>query len=256
MGNNNSIQNDDLRSVIVKSLFRVVVVVALGFFGINLIKESASDSRFLWIGVVFIAAAVFFLAYSVFLAYREYQQMTLPKTENSQEAEVNNDAIKNYAEDDIDTKSDTDIACDEVVALTVIYDDYISKASLAKEKSSPMEGLFGSKSSPKDSPCHEDFYSALKDKLNSFVDVGISQESAMSVIAYIISSSTIHRKDTLVFPMMYAAIGLIEPLIDKVDASQAMTIADFFESNYSKSDRLPVQERVYKALVIRSREET
>ena len=136
--------------------------------------------------------------------------------------------------------------------LKACYDAYLAAVKKAEEKKTTWNGAFGVGVSTKDHPCHDDFYEAMEQWCQAFVEKQPSQEEAEAAVAFILETSENYR-GKLPYWYMYAAHGFTRPLIGMVSPEFAGKMRVWYNDRNPRQDRMPVQREVFKLLKKRER---
>ena len=129
--------------------------------------------------------------------------------------------------------------------LQAIYADYFKKAADARSKASPFAGVWGMGDDPRKDHCHDAFYEAVGAWVQGFDSQ--DPEAVLEAVRYILEAADSHR-DEDVYWYLYAAQGLVMPLISRIRAEDCKALAQWYDKRYPKRHRLPVQQSLFKAL--------
>jgi len=231
---------------LVKFLFRILVAVALIVYAITILasNDKGSDSVILTvISILFIACAVGFIVYTVFSFVRLI--------------------FKNSGEEEMATKADSKEKIETAVGgneynslkrLFEIYNEYSDATQQLMLNKKSTDGLFGLGNDPKKDACHDDFYTKVATEVRSLSEKRLQPTEACEAIQFMVRTPVLRKNSKLSYPMMYAALGLIDDLIQFLDKDMARQIAEDFDSFYPKEQRLPVQEKDFEKLLLKSKE--
>lgn len=131
--------------------------------------------------------------------------------------------------------------------LKACYAAYVEAAKKVDKKKNFLDGIFGFGSSAKEHPCHQEFYDGVAAWCDDFVQTNPTPEQAEEAVRYILQIAEEHR-NTLPYWYMYAAHGLARPLIRLVSPGFAAEMGKWYNSHYSRRDRMPVQQEVFDLL--------
>ena len=124
---------------------------------------------------------------------------------------------------------------------------YDEKASQVKKNIKGLAGIWGMGEDPRNHPCHEEFYNEIevwtREFLGSQPDAGTVAEAAKMIIA-----AAAERREMDSFWFTYAIQAHAIPMISWMDAASCRELAKFYDSLYTKLERLPVQRELYKKL--------
>lgn len=129
--------------------------------------------------------------------------------------------------------------------LREIYAAYYKKAAEVRSKASPLAGIWGMGDDPRKDHCHDAFYEAVQDWVERFADPDPAAVS--EAVRFILGAALAHKNED-VYWYLYAAHGLILPLIPRLRPADCEALFGWYDASYPKRDRLPVQQQVWKAL--------
>ena len=136
--------------------------------------------------------------------------------------------------------------------LKACYERYIAAAEKVWKERSAWDGALGIGASSKDHPCHMDFYEAVEGWVARFLENDPAPETAEEAIAYVVKTSEIY-KGQFTYWTMFAAQGLMRPLVSLVSPSFAAQMRKWYDAHMPRRDRLPVHKDLYKLLKKRER---
>ena len=128
------------------------------------------------------------------------------------------------------------------------YELYLREAEKARQRAGLCDGLFGMGNDPRKASCHQDFYEYVGQWVDAFLKMKLDPESCAEAVEWILKIADAHRAQKDVFGYLYAAQGHALPLIARMDRNIAGELLSWYDRSYPKRDRMPVQDRVYKAL--------
>ncbi|MBR3973148.1 MAG: hypothetical protein IKJ99_04265 [Oscillospiraceae bacterium] len=134
-----------------------------------------------------------------------------------------------------------------VQKLKDIYQKYDEEIRKVIAKAKPTDGLFGMGDDPRKEPCHMRFYEGVEQWVQDFLKTAPDAATALEAARVIIEIPASHREGPTYW-FEYAAHGLCKDLIGKLDAAGCRELRDFYDVNYLKRDRMPVQAQIYKLL--------
>lgn len=135
----------------------------------------------------------------------------------------------------------------ELQALQEIYERYHQELGAVRKKASPLSGFLGFGDDPWRDPCHMRFYESVQQWVQDFLSDDPDGESAYEAAHWILTTTDVYRKKPEYW-FMLAAQGLCKDLIPLLSAEQCSQLALWFAGTYSRRERTPVQEEVYKLL--------
>ena len=127
------------------------------------------------------------------------------------------------------------------------YAKYLEEVARVYAGAKPMDGLFGWGDDPRKDPCHMRFYEDIEAGIQAFAAASRSPEELFEAVRFMITLPAEHKEEPG-FWFLYAAHGLTRGLIPRLTAAQCAGLRDFYDDNYPKRDRMPVQQEVYKLL--------
>ncbi len=116
------------------------------------------------------------------------------------------------------------------------------------------EGIFGLKGGPGDDPCHDRFAESLHAFYENYAAQKPDSASVRELMEYTCTAPLAHTKLRTAYWMLLAVQGLTQPLIRLLSPEDAGILADLYEKNYRRFERLPVQNQVIKALKAAARQ--
>lgn len=131
--------------------------------------------------------------------------------------------------------------------LKEIYAKYVEDVAKVYKDAKPMDGLFGWGDDPRKDPCHMRFYEDVEKWVKVFSAEAPAREQVFEGVRFVLETPAAHREKNC-FWFMYAAHGLIRDLIPMLDRTQCAKLRNFYDEEYPKRDRMPVQKDVYKLL--------
>ena len=127
------------------------------------------------------------------------------------------------------------------------YETYLSEAEQVWKSRSAWDGALGIGSSSKDHPCHVVFYEAVEAWVRSFMNNDPSGEVAEEAVRFVLQTSEKY-KGQFTYWTMFAAHGLMCPLIGLVSPGFASEMRKWYDAYLPRRDRLPVHKDLYKRL--------
>ena len=128
-----------------------------------------------------------------------------------------------------------------------IYDHYDQVLHKVLEEASITDGLFGMGDDPRNNPCHIAFYEGVEKWVAEFCQGEPDNTAAFEAAEQIITAAAKKRGDPS-FWFLFAAQGHAKPLIAKLTTHQCAELRGFYDDNYPRLERMPVQKEVYKLL--------
>ena len=127
------------------------------------------------------------------------------------------------------------------------YERYIEEAIDIRKKAGPLAGIFGMGNSPQNDPGHVFFYEDVHRWVDAFLETEPDETDSFTAARFLICApAELGQADS--YWMMYAAHGLAKPLVPRLTARDCAYLRDFYDENYPKKERMPVQSELYKML--------
>ena len=127
------------------------------------------------------------------------------------------------------------------------YEKYVEEAVEIRKKAGPLAGIFGMGNGPQNDPAHVFFYEDVQKWVAKFLETEPDGAAIYEAARFILcASAEMGQPDS--YWMMYAAQGLAKPLIPRLTAEECQFLLGFYDDNYPKKDRMPVQKEIYKLL--------
>ena len=131
--------------------------------------------------------------------------------------------------------------------LKELCNQYEAVALAVRAKASAFAGVFGLGDDPRKNACHDQFFDAVEQWVKTFAASGPSREEAGQVVRFLVEAAHLNRnKET--FWYLFAVQGHARRLVPMLDPRQAAELVRFYDQVYPKSDRMPVQQELYKLL--------
>ena len=115
----------------------------------------------------------------------------------------------------------------------------------------PGDGVLGMGRDPRRDPCHMAFYEEVGETVARFQATEPEAGEVVQAVRFLLTLGQGDRRP-LVRPMLEAAQGHALPLIPLLEPGQAEELAHWYGASYPGRQRLPIQERVLRALEKRS----
>ena len=129
-----------------------------------------------------------------------------------------------------------------------LYEAYLSEVEQLELNRKPGAGYFGMKGGPADDPCHDRFAETLR----AFYEEVAAQEpesaAARQLMAFACTAPIAYPRPRTAYWMLIAVQGLTRALLGFLDAQDAAALAALYEKSFRRSERLPVQIALIKAL--------
>lgn len=132
--------------------------------------------------------------------------------------------------------------------LNGIIDDYIARCSEVLANSRPGDGLLGLGNDPRNDPCHEQFYVELEAAAKAIASEAPGSDEAYGAVCVILKAATSKACPDMARWMLTAAQKHAAPLIPLMAADRRIELRAWYDDNYPRRLRLPVQKDIYKLL--------
>ena len=132
--------------------------------------------------------------------------------------------------------------------LKALYTGYIEKVSRLEMAKKPADGLLGFGKKISDDPCHEAFAEELEALLERFAQAGPSSEEVRRVLSFVYHAPAAYSEPASAYWMLNAVQGLTQELVKVLSREDASELLRQYEEDIPRSQRLPVQKKVGKAL--------
>ena len=142
-----------------------------------------------------------------------------------------------------------------VAAMCALRKRYLDKVRELERNRKPAEGLLGMKGGPADDPCHDRYAENLAAQLERFRAEEPGSADTRLVLEDLYAPPPKTDVPRSAFWMLIAVQGLCPDLIAFLDAEDASALAKRFAADYKRWERMPVQQRILKALQQRSHKE-
>ena len=131
--------------------------------------------------------------------------------------------------------------------LQSLYETYEQQAQAAKKKSSIFAGILGSGNDHRNHPCHDQFYQDVGKVIHSFLEESPDAAAVGPVLRWVLMEASRH-KEQVTFGYLYALHNYAEDLIALADPAECAQLYAQYNQVYPRIERMPVQQKVYKAL--------
>ena len=142
----------------------------------------------------------------------------------------------------------------DFLEIRALYEAYIARVEELERKRRPGEGIFGLRGGPADNPCHDEFASALQEAVAAYAAEGHTSEEVSSLLTYMFDTPKQHREPRSAYWMLLAVQSLALELIPALTPADADVLRRSFARDYPRWERLPVHDKLLKALKARAGE--
>lgn len=127
------------------------------------------------------------------------------------------------------------------------YRDYDEKAVQVKKEAKGAAGLWGMGEDPRRHHCHDVFYESVGQWVRDFLNTAPNSQYVMIAAKFILGAAA-ERREEESFWYTFAAQGHVKPMIAWLNGAQCKELADWYDTLYTKLERLPVQRELYKMI--------
>ena len=138
--------------------------------------------------------------------------------------------------------------------LRALYAQYEEDVRKLLSEARPFAGFFGFGTGPKDDPAHQRFCQAVQQEAERMAEEGATPEAALDAVRFLLSAQQNSRRDGLAYWTMMAAQGAALALIPRLSPEGAKAAAAEYEKTVPRRERMPLQDRILKALRARGAE--
>ena len=136
--------------------------------------------------------------------------------------------------------------------LREIYETYTQTVAKVMANASAFDGIWGWGDDPKKNPCHMEFYEAVEQYLRRLLESQPSETALFEAADWIIRTAADHR-GAATYWYMFAVHGLCRDLVPLLTPEHCASLRDFYDDQYPRFDRMPVQKELYKSLKKRAK---
>lgn len=131
--------------------------------------------------------------------------------------------------------------------LREIFTRYDEAAKAVRRESRGLAGIWGMGEDPRSHHCHDQFYQEVDAWVTEFLYTQPDAAAAAEAVRIILAAAD-ERRDRESYWYSFAAQSHVVPMIPWLTAADAGAIADWYDTVYTKLERLPAQRNMYKAL--------
>lgn len=125
------------------------------------------------------------------------------------------------------------------------YARYEQEAQAVRQKAAPLAGLWGWGDDPRNDPCHSRFY----DEVGALAgELAQAEEAVVFEAVRWLLSAPEHCECADAQWFEYAAQGHCRALIPRLSREHRALLLEYFDAQYPKRERLPVQAEIGKFL--------
>lgn len=140
------------------------------------------------------------------------------------------------------------MATETMARLRTLYENYLALAEKLEQNKRAFAGFLGLVPGPGEDPGHDRFAQDLEQLLTGFSHAAPRPEEIRQVLDYVYAAPVEHPQPRSSYWMLLAVHGLTLELIGGLNAADARELADWYEGAFPRRERVPVQNKVLKAL--------
>ena len=133
-------------------------------------------------------------------------------------------------------------------SITGAYAAYLAGMENARRSGRSVDGLFGLGRNATAEQCQDAFVASLTSAVDNFAASRPEGQDVCDAVRFILAQAHEHRESRSAYWMLLASHALAIPLVELLSAEQAREIREYFEGEYPRRERLPVQKELLKAL--------
>lgn len=127
------------------------------------------------------------------------------------------------------------------------YEKYDETAARVKAEAKSMAGIWGMGSDPKNHPAHLEFYNGVGGMVLEFLTTCPDSAATAEAAKFILAAADL-RRDRESFWFTYAAQSHVTAMIPYMNAADCKALAQWYDTRYTKLERMPLQRDLYKKL--------
>ena len=127
------------------------------------------------------------------------------------------------------------------------YEKYDETAVRVKAEAKGMGGIWGMGYDPKNHPAHLEFYNGVAGIVAEFLSGCPDSAATAEAAKYILAAADLRRKEESYW-FSYAAQSHVIAMIPYMTAGDCKALADWYDTRYTKLERMPLQRDLYKKL--------
>ena len=132
--------------------------------------------------------------------------------------------------------------------LDSLYEDYLNTVLRLERDRKLGDGIFGIRPGPADDPCHDRFAADLQGLLEELDSDGADSSLRREAMEKIFSAPLQSPDPKSSYWMLVAVQGLTRVLIPGLTHEDADALAERYEKDYPRRERLPVQADILRLL--------
>lgn len=127
------------------------------------------------------------------------------------------------------------------------YSNYDEEAKRIAAEAAGKPGFFGMSRDPKNDQAHVRFYESIGQLVDYFLAVGQEPGDIVEAARFLLGAAA-ERREMDSFWFTYAAQSHVSAMIPHMSAADCRELADWYDTRYTKLERMPAQRQVYKQL--------
>ena len=131
--------------------------------------------------------------------------------------------------------------------LQEFYHRYDEKAAKVKRETKGLGGIWGMGEDPRNHPCHVEFYEGVQQMVADYLATGPDSAGVAAAAKFILEAADL-RRETQSYWFSFAAQGHVIPMIPYMNSSDCKDLMQWYDTVYTKLERMPVQRDLYKKL--------
>lgn len=136
---------------------------------------------------------------------------------------------------------------DMMEKLKQIYEQYYETAEKVRKQAPRFAGFWGMGDDPRRHHCHDVFYEEVGAWVSEYLNTHPYSWEVAAAAKYILEAADLNR-DKEAFWYTFAAQSHVAQMILWMNPSECRELADWYDTKYTKIERLPAQKDLYKKL--------
>lgn len=138
-------------------------------------------------------------------------------------------------------------------SIAQVYAQYAAEVAALELRRKPTDGIWGFGASPSGDPCHQKFAAALQTEIAALKALPVDPQTAEAVIRAICEQASLQEL-RYVRTMLEVVQGYAAPLAPLLLPQQAAGLFTWYNQNYPRNKRLPLQDKLAAALQQRAKQ--
>lgn len=136
---------------------------------------------------------------------------------------------------------------DMLMQLQEQYRAYDEKAAQVRKEAKGFAGMWGMGDDPRRHHCHDVFYEDVGAWVAEFLNTRPNSALVVAAARWILGAAA-ERREEESFWYTFAAQSHVVPMIPWMRPEECKALADWYDTLYTKIERLPAQRDLYKKL--------